>query len=62
MEKGYLDFVTYKKVETRNVRLCGIQGWPEQLCRVYKGMFRGKELRTKKGGAGREGYKRADLV
>lgn len=32
------------------------------LSRVYKGMFREKELRTKKGGAGREGYKRAGLV
>lgn len=54
--------MTYKKVETRNVRLCDIQEWPKQLCRAYKGMFSGKELRTKKAGAGRKGYKRAGLV
>lgn len=47
---------------TRNTRIWDIQGWPERLSRVYKGMFRGRELGRNKAKAVREGYKRVGLV
>lgn len=51
----HLDFMTDKKGEMRNVSIWDIQGWPEQLCRFYKRMFRGRALGRNKAGAGRAG-------
>lgn len=60
--EGHQDFVMDKTERTRNTRIWDIQGWPERLSRVYKGMFRGRELGRNKAKAGREGCKRVGLV
>jgi len=60
--EGHLGFVIVKTGEIRNMRIWDIQGWPEQLWRTYRGMFRGRALGRNNARAGREGYKRADLA